>query len=568
MQKSNPVSINSQEGAVHQAPRQTKRGLSMPLVLLGFLAVALGAYFLGRGAAAPAPSASPAATTGVGHEGKEHAEGEGHGEGEGHADGEEGHGGLIKLDPAAAKTAGIRVEPARYGLSQDVLSVPGTVEVSPKQGARITPPVPAKVVRILVDRGQSVRAGQPLVILDSVEVAEAHAAVRQAQSGVQQARAGVQTAQARVQQTRTRLESAQSALARQRQLAQTGAFSQPSLQAAQNELNEAQAELTQAQTALQAQTTILQRTERLFKEQLVARAELEQAQTARRQEETRLEQAKKRVAIAEQALLREQKVFRGGLLSRQAIQTAEAEVRAAQGDVRQAQKEEEAARTALTGAHTSLSVAGANLHAVEGEGHSEGGAGRLTLYAPIGGTVIDLHATQGQAVERATELFEIENLSSVLVEANVPEGDVARVRVGQRAEITVPSYAGMRFPGVVQSLGSRVDEKTRTLPVRVLVQNPGGRLRPEMFARVSLGVGSRASSVMVPASAIGEDGVERFVFVAENGGYERRAVRVGKTNGSTVEVLNGVRPGEPVVTQGVFVLKSEAVKSELKGHEH
>ena len=509
---------------------------------------------MGRGTARPG-IATPAATTApAGHD--EHAEGE-------------ERGGPVRLDAAAIRTAGIRVEPARFALSRDVLTVPGTVEVSPNRGAKITPPVPGKVVRILVNRGDTVRAGQSLVVLDSVEVAEAHARVRQAEANVQQAQAQTRTAQAGVQQTGTRLESARAALVRQRQLARTGAFSQPSLQAAQNELNTAQAEEQQAQTARQAATTTLLRTERLFREELVARAELEQAQTAVRQEQTRLEQARRRVAIARQALEREQKVFRGGLLTRQAIQIAEAEVRASQAEVRQAQREEQSAHTALRGARTNLSVARDNLHAVEGTGHAEGSAGRLILHAPISGTVIDLHVTQGQAVERATELFEIENLNIVLVDANVPEADVSRVRVGQRAQVTVASYPGVRFTGAVQSIGSRVDTKTRTLPVRVLVPNPGGRLRPDMFARVSLGVGGASRALAVPASAIGEDGDERFVFVrAEDGGYEKRPVRVGKEMGTSIEVLSGVRAGEPIVVEGVFVLKSEGVKAELKGHEH
>lgn len=561
---------------------RSSRGLSLPLALVGFLAVGSAAYFVGRGAGTP--GGAPTATASAEHEGEEagHAE---HGEEAGHA--EEGHAGeaghaehgeegaehagenLIRLSPAATRTAGIRVQPVRAVVLSEPLTVPGTVEVSPTQGARITPPVPAKVIRLLVNRGDRVRAGQALVILDSVEVAGAHAAVRQATASVEQAQAQVRTTQAGVQQANTRLSSARAALARQQQFARTGAFSQPALQAAQNELNEAQSEEQQAQTALGAATTVLQRTERLFKEELVARAELEQAQTARQQAQTRLDQSRQRVGIARQSLEREQRVFRGGLLSKQAIQTAEAEVRAGQAEVRQAQSQEQAARTALKGARTGLYVARDTLEAVEGGGHSEGGAGRLTLYAPISGTVIDLHATQGQAVERGTELFEIENLDTVLVSANVPEADVGRIRVGQRADVKVTSYPNVRFTGTVQSIGSRVDEKTRTLPVRVLVQNPGGRLRPQMFARVALAVGGRGRSALaLPESAIGEDGKERFVFVQEAGGYERRDVALGQTSGGMVEVRSGIKAGEPVVVDGVFILKSEGVKAELKGHDH
>lgn len=541
-------------------PEPVARRNSLPLVpltLVGFLCVGSAAYFLGRSSAIPRSGAAPASAG-------EHTQ-------EKHAEGEEAgseHGGLIKLSANAVKTAGIRVEAARRVPLGESLTIPATVEVGPNRGAKITPPVPGKVARLLANVGQFVRAGQTLVVLNSVEVAQAHAAVHQAESGVEQAQAARQTARAGVGQAQTALQNAETALRGQRRLARAGVFSQPSLQAARAAVADAESELLQAQTEAQSHTTVLARAERLFKEQLIARVELEQAQAEQRQDATRMAQAEARVSSAQQTLAREERLAQGGLLSRQALQANEAEVRTARGALQRAKEEERAARTSLNAARSAVSTARANLQAAEGSGHTEGEGGLLSLAAPLSGIVTERNATLGEAVERTTTLFVVENLQSVQVVASVPERDVARVRAGQRVEVTVAAYPKQRFPGVVQSIGSRVDEKTRALPVRVLVQNPSGRLKPDMYASVALATGERVTALAVPATAVGEEGDERFVFVEENGGYERRDVTLGRTSNGMVEILSGVKAGEPVVTQGVFVLKSEGAKAALKGHEH
>ena len=503
--------------------------------------------------------------------------------------------GAIKLSEEAVKTAGLRAETVRIAPIREGLTVPGTVELSPNRSAKVTPPAPGKVVRLLVDPGDSVQAGQALVILDSVEVAQAHAAVRQSEAGIQQARSGVQTAMAEteqarasvqqaqgdIEQARSKKASAETALQRQRELAQAGAFAQAPLQTAQSELSSAQSELLQAQTDLQAHTVILQRAERLFKAELVSRAELEQAQTDQNRDKAQVDRAQARTGIAKQALAREQKISSGDLLNKQAVQTAEAEARAAQGevqrarqglnraqqDVRRAQKGEQAAHTLLRGAEDSAKAARANLFALEGTGHVDGGSGLISVSAPIGGRVAERAATVGEAVERTAALMVIENLNTVTVDAKVAEKDVARVRLGQRVQVTVPAYPNRIFPGIVQSIAGRVDEKTRALSLRCLVENHEERLKPEMFARVTLGVGATTNTLSVPVSALEEEGADRFVYVATGEGYLRRKVQVGRVTETTAEITEGLKSGEKVVVEGVFVLKSEGQKSSLKGDE-
>lgn len=471
--------------------------------------------------------------------------------------------GLIELGPAAVKNAGIRVEAARLSTLRAALVAPGTVEAVSSGIAKITPPVTGKVTRLFVGLGDAVRAGQPLATLDSLEVAQAQAAVRQAASAVRQAQARVQTAGAEMEQARDRARSSQQALRRQTALARAGAFTQAPLQAAQSEQLQAQSELLQAQAELQNRTTEAQRNERLFAAGIIAQRALERAQTDLRQSQIRVDQAQARVNLARQTLTRERSVFRQGLLSQQGTQTAEAEARAAQADVRRAQTEAQSALTALAGARDAVTSARVSLRAILGPGRP-GGNGQIVLLSPLNGVVSERAATLGEAVERSTAVMVIQNLRSVTVQANVPEAQIARVRVGQPVVVTVASYPGKSFPGVVQSLGSRVDDKTRTLPVRCLVPNSAGRLRPDMFAQVSLATDTPRPALLLPASAVVDNNGQKAVYVAEGSGYRKRAVTVGPTSGGQVEVRSGLRGGERVVVAGAFVLESEAHKGDLK----
>lgn len=469
---------------------------------------------------------------------------------------------LVRLTPVAVRNAGIKTEVVHDASTQDPLTVPGTIKASTGGVAKVTPPVAGRVTGFLVNLGDAVRAGQPLATLDSLDVAQAQAAVRQAQSEVRQAAARVQTAQAQVQQARDRERSAGIALRRQDALARAGAFSQSPMQAAQSEQSQARSELLQAQAELGNKAVTVRRDEALLTDGLLAQKELDLAQTERQQSGIRLDQAQARVALARKALARERSVFSQGLLSQQATQTAQAEVRAAQADVRRAQIDVQGSRTAVVGARDAEAAARANLSAILGHGRA-GRGGQITLLAPVSGVVTQRVATLGEAVERSSPMMVIEDLSSVTAQANVGEQDVARVRVGQPVTVMLASYPGQRFTGVVQGLGSDLDPKTRTLPVRCLVENRSGRLRPEMFAQVAIATDAARPAVLLPAAAIVADGEDRFVYVASGGGYRKRPVKVGTASGGRAEVRSGLRNGERVVTSGAFVLDSEAKKGAL-----
>lgn len=488
----------------------------------------------------------------------EHASESGHGEAE--------HGGDITLTAEAIKIAGIETEEARKMPIQGQLQVPGVITNTSQGRAVVTPPVDGKVIRILVRPGDRVKAGQTIATLQSADLATSSAAIIEAQRSIITAEASVQEAASEIDLANGRLSSARSVLARQQEFAKSGAFSQPALQDAQRDLNEAEAELENAKQDQAVHEAQLERAERLFKQELISRTELEEARLAVQQDRTRQQRAQKQVGIAQATYDREKRIAESGLQNSREIQAAEADVRSANQEVQKARIRKEAAIADLAGAKKGVQAAHAAYTAQAGGSRAAGGT--VTVIAPISGVVVDLHTSLGQAVERTTEICEIENLRSVWVTANVPEKEIAKAAIGSRTQVTVKAFPQRIFYGVVQVVGVRLDSKTRTMPVQVLVENADGALRSDMFATVALGVGGSDVALAVKRTAIVEDGDKRMLFVAEDGGkFEEKLVELGRVQGDFVEILSGLDAGAKVVVKGAFVLKSEKIKSELKGHE-
>lgn len=508
-----------------------------------------------------------AGDAGAAHGGGEAKETASREEGEVHAEGEEGgaEGGPVVLTPEQERVAGIALVTASSRLMQAELTVPGVIAPANNAAATVTPPVAGRIIRLTAAVGDQVRQGQPLAVVQSSELAQGAGAVAEAQTRVLEAEATVRQAYAEVDLARARSRTAAQTLARQRQLAQAGVFSQPGLQTAQNELSEAQTEVASAKSDVAARQNVLDRAERLFAQGLVAGAEVDQARVDLQQARIRQDRAQERLDIARQAFERENRVSRAGLLNAREIQAAEAEARAARLEVDRERIKLSAAQAALEGARRGVQNARSSATALRGG--SPGAGSTVTLTAPIAGVVTERRATIGQAVERSSYLFDIENLRNVFVTANVPERDVAKVRTGISARITTDAYPGRAFSGVVRIVGARLDPKTRTMPVQILVENPSGALRPDMFARVSIGIGGGTRALAIPRSALVGPEEKPAAFVREGEGYERRELRLGRTSGELVEVLSGIEPGEKVVAKGGFVLMSQQQKGELKGDE-
>lgn len=474
--------------------------------------------------------------------------------------------GEVSLSEESAKESGIETAVVRSMLMQAELKVAGTVTSTANGRAIVTSSLPGKIIRLFVAAGEKVGKGQSLAILESPELAQAASAVADADRLRLASNAEVDKASAELDLAEGRLRTSQAQLSRQNALAKAGAFSQPSLQAAIGDVNTAEAELQSAKADEAVHKVQLERATRLFSQELIARTELEQARLVLSQDEVRRDRAKKRQSVASDTLRREQEIASKGLLTAREVQTAEGDARAANLEVQRAKIGLAAAQASLVGAKRAVDNARNNYAAVRGMGNG-GDRSSVTLTAPIAGTITERKATIGQAVERSSELFEIENLDTVWVIAKVPEKDVVSVERGLNVRITAAAFPDRIFEGVVQLLGNHLDAKTRTMPVQCLVENKGGLLREDMFATVLLGVGHATTALVVPDAAIIHRSHEESVFVQVGRKYERRPVKTGRSAGGFTEIVSGLKAGERVVSKGLFVIESESRKDELKGED-
>jgi cobalt-zinc-cadmium efflux system membrane fusion protein len=194
-----------------------------------------------------------------------------------------------------------------------------------------------------------------------------------------------------------------------------------------------------------------------------------------------------------------------------------------------------------------------------------GSSDRVSVTAPRAGVVIDLSAAPGEfakSLDNANPLCIIADLRRVWAVGDVYEKDIARIGVGAAAEVTVNAYPGEIRRGRVTAISSTVDTATRALKIRVELDNPGLRLKPDMFAAIRV-VRAMRSVVLVPAAAVVREGASAFVFVQKAPGhFERRTVSLGReAEGNSVEVTSGLAVGDTVVVEGAELLRAAARSS-------
>jgi len=191
----------------------------------------------------------------------------------------------------------------------------------------------------------------------------------------------------------------------------------------------------------------------------------------------------------------------------------------------------------------------------------------VTVPSPADGLVISRTVNPGQVVNSGQELFIVTDLSTVWVIGDLYERDFPRVRVGSQATIMIPSTPDRPLKGRIAYIDPRVDAATRTAKVRVEVPNRG-ELRLGMFVTVSFETGVSERVTVVPRAAvqmIGERAVVYAPVEGEEGKFVERTVKLGVPMGEVVQVLDGVKPGEKVVTDGSFFLRAEAARTRSGG---
>jgi membrane fusion protein, heavy metal efflux system len=190
----------------------------------------------------------------------------------------------------------------------------------------------------------------------------------------------------------------------------------------------------------------------------------------------------------------------------------------------------------------------------------------VPIVAPFAGRIIGRKLTRGEVVETTENLFVVADLSEVWVQANIPEKDIPFVHSvhasgDTQVEVRINAYPKEVFKGTITYVGDVLDPVTRTMQLRIELPNRDGRLKPEMFATIRLFSESQPDRLAVPEAALQRDQGRTFVFIQRSANeYEMREVHIGESNGTLTSILGGLKEGEPVVTEGAFVLKSELLK--------
>ena len=191
----------------------------------------------------------------------------------------------------------------------------------------------------------------------------------------------------------------------------------------------------------------------------------------------------------------------------------------------------------------------------------------LTFTVPRDGIVLEKPALVGMRFSSGDTLFRTADLSTVWVMAQVAENDIATVQEGQSASIALKAFPGETLKGQVARIYPELNAATRTVPVRIVLTNPDGHIRPGLYADVTFEPANARQTVAIPESAVIDSGRRRIAFVAKSEGrFEPRDIETGTRGGGFVEVHKGIAEGEDVVVRGNFLIDAESnLKSALAG---
>ena len=224
----------------------------------------------------------------------------------------------------------------------------------------------------------------------------------------------------------------------------------------------------------------------------------------------------------------------------------------AQKDYQQAQADAAMASAEAQATRDHLRVLGADPETPSNE---------VTVVAPRAGVILDVGAASGEwskSLDAPQPLCTIADLSTIWALGDVYERDLHAITRGQPADVILAAYPDRRWSGRVAAISDSVDPATRTVRVRVVLENPDGRIKPAMFGQIHL-LRSESKGILVPAAAVIREGEDAYVFVPQGPNtYTRRAVTLGRTFDGSLEIVTGLHAGDVVVVEGALLLRAGA----------
>jgi membrane fusion protein, heavy metal efflux system len=492
----------------------------------------------------------------------------------------------VTIDAATAKSLGIKAAPVqRQKLPVEIVAT-GQIELLPNQKVEITSPIKGKILRLLVQPGTTVKAGQAVATMTSPELGdlrvvaqekknESTASLQQAQAELQLAKEGYrrieQVAKADQEQALSQLAAAQSRLTREKLLVKSGALVQVAKTNYQRQQQISKAEISAAQYAVNFAAERYQVDLKSAADGIGTRRQALESQA--RLAEARAILAK---ALNQPGLIQAESELRKAEndLPLRELQEAEKQVAEAKGQLAKALNQRSVieadsqlrkAKLAILAAQTRQNLSAATYNSRVAQLGNSDPSGVITVKSPIDGTVADRDITAGQSVpEAGAKIMTITNDRQVFATANIFERDLAKVKLGQEAKVKVGKET---FAGTVSRIGSAIDSQSRVVPVQVALSNEGS-LKPGMFAELRLITDDSTEPIVaVPSAAIVEADNRKLVYVQNGTSYQPVNVELGQTIGDFVEVKSGLFVGDEVVTQRALQLYSQSLKAPAHNHD-
>lgn len=483
-----------------------------------------------------------------------------------------------KADPTASASAGtpVRVTPA---LEKEVVRAARvTGSIAATESVDLAAKVSARIRFIAAREGEPVRKGQLIVEQDAsdyetqvrsseAQIKSAEAAIKNAQAGIESARAAYQNAQVKLAQSQTNLKLTDTQSdAGVKDAEQQLASAKAQLEIAKRpqrtqEVAVAENAVAQAQANYDRAASDRKRYENLVKEGAAAQITLDQYTNQERVARAALDSAKSQLELAriggrdeavrqaEATVARAEWGLRLAKSNTQQLDVRKDDIKAARAGVSQSKAVLGQAQAQLASAQAQLAQARAGLASAQQQ------VANCRIYAPMDGIVAKRTAEIGQLAGPTSAILTVVALETVFFEAQVPETEIAQVKLGMPVEVSVDALAGKGFAGQVAKIYPTGSTSSRNFTVRIAVPNSARSLRPGMFARGSVVLEKRRGVIVAKDALVKNDEGEFAVFVAKGTVAEQRKVTLGVTSAETAEIRSGISAGEPVVVVGQNTLR-------------
>lgn len=485
----------------------------------------------------------------------------------------------------------VEVQTVKRGIIQEELSFVGDIVAVAR--VSVLPEVPGKLVRISVDEGSKVEKGDVIARIEDKElklqVKQAEAAVEAATVGLDQARSLAEVkVRSQIAQAQAGFSSAEAALKQVKDLAEKRTLSQ--LEQAEaglaalkanlkkirdgartEEKRQIEATVQQAKAGLDNAKADLERIENLYAAGAISKQTLDATRTGATVAEAQYEAASQQLKLVETGARKED------ILAVEAqVKQAEAalELSRSMTETRSWEKDIEMAQAGYNRAKAALETAQAMEKARSWEAEitaAETGLKQVqaalelakemlsnaTITAPISGIVSRRFLDEGAMAVPAAPLFTIVNMDQVKAVVDVTEANISKVSSDKTAYVSVDSLQGERIEGQITMVSPTVEPISRTASVEITVDNASHKLKPGMFARVSIPVETHEDAIVVGRSVVVEDRISggKYLFVVSGNTSSKREVTMGIARSDRVEILSGVQVGEKVVVSGQHFLK-------------